>query len=528
MIFALMKLRLQDSVNIFRVTQLGRMRQLVLIVLRLMYFLLVPTAISWVWGAYSIPEGIRQSNTKIALIGTAIALLHIAYAVLRDSDPLDSRKLIGLGAKPEKLELALPLATMASVQFVLFAVLSIGIIAKQVSDPISGLFAIIIVLLIFGQTALHIRLGSIFSSLVLSKLRVRRLLIFVLSIALLIEAVVMWAWVTTTNEIVVWVSLESLMNSISYVPIVSPWMAVGYAGKGDWEGAWILCILALVYLGLLWALWRWAFYLKRTMAFKPDRANSDQQLAWFGVLPANRSGAIAARGLSYWLNDPRYVIPALAIPALPIFIVLVLWLVGLNNDYLYLVPVPLMSLMLGWSIHNDTATDGIAFWIHLSSAKYEKADRLGRMLPLILIWLPLMLAGAALSAWLAHNWWYFPIILGVSAAAFGSALGTSSIASVRFAYPTTRPHDSPFRQPIASGPNSAFAQGLVLLIAALFTAIPTGLYWWGSQNNNTFLYLLTLIIGVSIGLLMIWIGTRVGAKSLRKRGPELLAIIVES
>lgn len=525
MIRQLIRIRLQQSLNLFRLNHANRLAQIALILLKLASVIAIPFVIAWVWGAYSIPEAIRQADAKIVIVGVLASFAYFLFSLFRIKDPLDPRAFIPMRMNPGKLEQGLPVATMFGLQFFLYAILTVGIIAQQPTGPLSTLFSILAILIIFAQTALHIRIGSALSGLLLGKFRIRGILIFGVVIYAIVQGVVLLAWATSTNELVVWASLSGLVDNIAYLPFVGPWLMTGLAGNGGWELAWVLAGIALFYLAVLWAIWRWLFYLIRNSSFQQQKSAHAQQLGWFGVLPATKAGVIGARGLVYWFNDPRYWIPALAIPVLPIFIIMVLWLVGLNSHYLYLVPIPLMSLLVGWSLHNDTSNDGLAFWTHLSSSRYEKSDRRGRMLPLIIGWLPILLGGSAISAWLARDWWLFPVILGVAFAAFGSALGVSSITSVRHAYPAPKPHDSPFRQPMSAGSSSAIAQGLVLLLGFLGAMIPTGLFFWGLYAEQHSLYIWALVVGVALGMFMMWFGQQIGARSLRKRGPEVLSRI---
>ncbi len=138
-------------------------------------------------------------------------------------------------------------------------------------------------------------------------------------------------------------------------------------------------------------------------------------------------------------------------------------------------PVPIMALFLGWLVHNDTAYDNTAIWLHLASATTGRADRLGRVVPPLVVGVPLLVIAAILSAAVYGSGRILPALLGVGLGVLFTGLGLSSVGSARFPYPAVRPGDSPFAAPQSVGTASSLIQSLSFLVTIIL-ASPTLLF----------------------------------------------------
>lgn len=81
----------------------------------------------------------------------------------------------------------------------------------------------------------------------------------------------------------------------------------------------------------------------RILTGRPERTHRSPRglrLGWFDLLGSTRTGAIAARSITYWLRDPRYQASLVAVPLLPIVSLLLLAVVGVPFPLLSLLPVP--------------------------------------------------------------------------------------------------------------------------------------------------------------------------------------------
>jgi ABC-2 type transport system permease protein len=202
--------------------------------------------------------------------------------------------------------------------------------------------------------------------------------------------------------------------------------------------------------------------------------------------------------------------------------VVVFLLGGVYWQNLALLPLPIMCLFLSWSVHNDVAYDNTAIWLHVASNVSGVADRLGRIIPVLLLGAVLIAVGAPITAALYGDWSALPSVIGVSACILLSGLGLSSLLSARFPYPAVRPGDSPFTQPQASGGAASLVQSIAFLATVLLTVPSLLIGLFGLVERET-LPALSLVTGLAVGLTALVLGVRLGGKTFERRGPELLA-----
>jgi ABC-2 type transport system permease protein len=180
-----------------------------------------------------------------------------------------------------------------------------------------------------------------------------------------------------------------------------------------------------------------------------------------------------------------------------------------------------MALFLGWSVHNDTAYDHTAIWLHIASGTSGRADRIGRIVPPLVVGVPLLVVASIICAPLYGDEGILPALLGVGLGLLFTGLGLSSVGSARFPYPAVRPGDSPFAAPQSVATASSLIQGLSFFVtivltspafyfAALALFIPS--YWaWAS-----------LLSGLVMGAFFLWLGIMWGGRIFDRRSPEIL------
>jgi ABC-2 type transport system permease protein len=189
---------------------------------------------------------------------------------------------------------------------------------------------------------------------------------------------------------------------------------------------------------------------------------------------------------------------------------------------LALIPVPVICLFLGWTMHNDVAYDNTAIWLHVASGTRGRSDRWGRLFPALALGVPALIVGSVASAAVYGDWSVLGALLGVGASLLFAGMGFSSITSARFPYPVVRPGDNPFSQPQSTGATTALVQSfsffasLVLSLPAIIFAalgfLGSDLWFWASLGS-----------GVVVGLLALWLGVVIGSRIFNRRGPELLS-----
>ena len=230
-------------------------------------------------------------------------------------------------------------------------------------------------------------------------------------------------------------------------------------------------------------------------------------------------GGIAARSLLYWLRDPRYVVNLVIVPIAAGVVVAPLLLVGVPVEYVALVPAPLMALFFGWLAHNDLAYDSTALWMHVASAVRGSSDRVGRLVPVLLVGTAALAVSVPLLVSLHGRWMILPAMIGVCASLFLCGLGLSSLSSVVAPYPVSRPGDSPFQQPQRTG--GGLAQGVVL-VGAIVVSAPALWLGWVALSGDEDAAWAALWTGLATGLVVLVAGVAGGGAYFSRRGGRLM------
>jgi ABC-2 type transport system permease protein len=319
----------------------------------------------------------------------------------------------------------------------------------------------------------------------------------------------------------------AITEVLSSLPLGVFWRVPSYQAAGEyarvdeqlWLGAGVIAVLVLAWIVSLVAM------LQATRRIPRERAALVP--GWFRRLPSTPIGAVAARSFTYWARDPRYRTALVVLPIIPIVTLLAMWIGGIPIAIAVLIPLPLVVLVLAWgTLHNDVAYDSTAVWTHLAAHTRGVHDRIGRLLPVLAMGIPVVLAGAALTAWAYGDWMITPAVVGVSSAILLAGLGVSSLISARFPYPATRPGDAPFQQPQvvgASGSGIQFWSIVLILIVAAPAVVASVWYLLDVPEIGLGSWSwLALIAGLACGGLMLVIGIRAGGTSFDRRAPELL------
>jgi ABC-2 type transport system permease protein len=294
------------------------------------------------------------------------------------------------------------------------------------------------------------------------------------------------------------------------------------AAAGQGVSAVLKLLIAVATVALLWLAWKGLVALMLVTPGRDVEVREASGLGWFARTPTTPLGAIAARSLTYWGRDPRYYAQLVIVPVVPLVAVIVFVFVGLPIEYTALLPVPLMCVFLGWVVHNDVAFDNTAVWLHVVTGRLGLADRIGRMIPVVLIAIPLIGIGSFLSVLFADELDALPAVLGTSTCLVLVGLGLGSLFSARFPYPASRPGDSAFSQPQATGATSVLAQvfsffGTVALSTPAIVFAVLGVF------VDPEYYWLSLWTGLGIGVFVLVVGVGGGAAIFNRRGPEILA-----
>ncbi|MEN5074597.1 hypothetical protein ABE437_12325 [Isoptericola cucumis] len=316
-------------------------------------------------------------------------------------------------------------------------------------------------------------------------------------------------------------ALAPLSAVVAWTPFGAPWAL----GSAVHDGAWGLLAarlaVSLATLALAW--WVWDRSLARALVTPRGgtAAGAGKGLGWFARLPATPTGAVAARCATYWVRDPRYAASIAIVPLLP----LVMLAVGLTSGAgggLLLVVAPLVAWLLGFGISNDVGYDSTAFALHVATGVPGRADRWGRVLPVLVAGLPLTVAFALVGCAVADRWDALPAMLGISCGTLATSLGISSAVSARLVYPVPKPGESPFKSPQGATVATMVAQlvTMAIVLALSIPALALGLF--AILAPAPALGWATLGVGTAVGAVVLVVGVRWGARLLDRRRPELL------
>ncbi|MGX5681449.1 hypothetical protein [Schumannella luteola] len=440
-------------------------------------------------------------------------------------DVLDPRRFALFGIPTSKLYLGLGVAALVSVPSAFLVALSLAQIVTWSRDGLSTVLAVVVAPVIVATGVLLSRVASGIASFALSTRRWRD----VTSGGLLVVLAVLapGAAVLATLD---WEShslpiLRRIAAVVTWTPFGAPWAIPADAANGRADEAFAKLAIALGFLVVLAVAWRLLVGLALSNQRREQSTRRATGLGWFDRMPDSAFGVVAARSLSYWSRDRRYVFSLAVIPFIPLLI-LPLWIAGVSAEAIAWLPVPLMCLFLGWVVHNDVAQDSTAFWLHLSTSTSGLADRWGRLVPALLLGIPLAVGGSIVTVAVIDDWSMLPALIGLCLAALLTALGVSSVASAGYPYATVRPGDSPFSQPQAAGATGSVVQ--VLSVLAILVVLSPVVWLVVLSAQDPSLYWAIAWTGLGVGALAVVAGTVWGGRIMDRYSPELLEFTLQN
>lgn len=472
--------------------------------------------------------GLRLADPDVArsvvivfgsLVVLGFLLVPLAFGV---DDTLDPRRFSLFGIPTSKLASLLALTALIGVPSFAVTIVALAQVVTWSRGALPVFLAILGMVVIVVTCVLGARVTTSLAALLLSTRRAREIsgLVALVVIVCLSPAIALLASVNWADDGIA--ALGRIADVASWTPLGAVWAAPADAAIGDASAGIQKLFIAVLFAALLWVVWR---SLVAVMLVAPPRENHSKTylgLGWFARLPATPVWAIAARSFTYWFRDARYRVQLVIIPIVPMLMVVVFLVVGVYWKNLALLPLPVMCLFLSWSVHNDVAYDNTAMWLHVTSNVSGAADRIGRIIPVLFLGVPLIAVGAPISANFYGDPTVLPSMIGVSSCILLCGLGLSSFLSARFPYPAVRPGDSPFTQPQASGGSASLIQSLAFPTALLLTA-PSLLFGLHGLVERETLPMLSLLSGLVVGIGTLLLGVWLGGRTFERRGPELLA-----
>jgi ABC-2 type transport system permease protein len=471
---------------------------------------------------------IELAKSAVVVLGAVILIVStILPLTLGIDDTLDPRTFSLYGIPTSRLARNLAIAALLGVPGLVITIMAFGQVITWSRDPLSVLFALIAVPLIVVTATLSARISTSIAAFVYATRKARDLsgLVGIVALVSLSPVIILLAgvdWGSVGLRV-----LGEVAEVVQVTPLGAAWAIPAHVAAGDTPATFLAVLIALAWIGVLFAVWRALVAATLVTPIRQAQARTYVGLGWFEFFPRTPTGAIAARSLTYWSRDARYSTSLLVIPLIPIFMIVTFVIAGMNLQALALLPVPVMCLFLSWSIHNDVAFDNTALWLHLSTSTSGSADRWGRVIPVLLVGVPLILIGSLVSAWIFGDLIVAASLAGVSVSILFAGLGLSSITSARFPYPAVRPGDSPFAQPAGSsspaGPIQAvsFFAIIALSFPALTFAV-LGLLYGGIWHYAS------LATGLALGLVALFGGLAIGSRVYDRRTSELLEFLLQN
>lgn len=500
----------------------GSARRSVLVVLGSLVGLLVAVGIAVVAAGLRTADP-ESARAVVVPVGTLATFgFTVVPLVVGRSDQFDPRRFAVFGIGRKDLTVGLFVAGLVGVPVVAVAIVAVGQSVTWMRGGGTAVLGVVGGLLAIATCALLVRVGCTAGSRLIGQHRTRdagwlvALVIVVLGIptvSLLLDS----GWIDPVG-----VETQRVAGIAGWTPWGAAWAVPADVAVGDVGTGLLKLLVAVAVLALLaWAWWAQVGHALETVETR-TRSRRYRGLGWFDRLGSTPVAAVAARALTYWGRDPRYRTSYLVLVFVPI-VVIPLGVAGVPWHWTALVPLPLMALIAGFLPHNDVSYDNTAVWLHVASGAPGWSDLLGRVVPVLTVGLPALVAGSAVSAWLFGDWIAFPVLTGVGAAALLSGLGLSSVVSVLLPYPTVRPGDHPFQQPQAAGVTATVAQS-VMVIGTVLCSVPAG--WLGVlalRDGPDPWAVATVVVGAAVGVLVLVVGVAVGGRAFDRRGPDLLA-----
>lgn len=465
-----------------------------------------------------------DARTDVVIGGSLVIAAFLLVPLISGvSDTLDPRRFELFGIPTKTLALWLAVAGLLSVPVVLLVVVCLLTLVTFSATAGTMLLALVSAVLVISTCVLGSRIAFLLAGLFLATPRAREAggILGVTGLLLLSPLVVFWVsqnWGPGGSGV-----LTRVASVLSWTPLGAAWAIPAETAAGASGGIIVAKFLvAAATAGLLFVAWRsLVLYASTTVQRRPHIA-IDGRLGWFHRLPATRTGAVAARSLTYWARDARYPVPLVGVFIFLFVAYAAFIVVGVPLTVLILLTIPALCITLVFSVHNDLALDNTAVWLHVSAGKLGIPDRAGRMAPILGIGIPLIAVGSVGSAYFAGNYGALPALLGVSTCLLLAGLGVGNVLSAAFPYPAVRPGDSPFAQPQAPA-GSGFIVQVTFLVVTFVLAAPSIAFAVMGLLGNPGLLWTSLWWGVGVGLVTVVAGTVLGGATFDRRGPELLA-----
>jgi ABC-2 type transport system permease protein len=320
--------------------------------------------------------------------------------------------------------------------------------------------------------------------------------------------------------------LHHVARVVGDTPFGWAWSVPGLVAERHWATAGLHLVLALVLVATL--AWAWERLLARNLTSPADLGGAGTRVgAAAGLVdrlyPDTPAGAVASRCLRCWRRDPRYLSSIAATVLVPALFIGA-QVVGPSGSRSLAAFAPLLiAFLVATSLSQDTAYDGSALWLHLSTGVSGRADRAGRVMALFTWAVPVQVIAVPVILAVTHRWSLWPIIVGTTVAAMFAGTGVASVVSARWLSPAPAAGGNPFSSSGGSGAGAVVALAvngaLTAAILVPVVGLSIGSIWVG------WLRWPAPAVGLLTGVVALVAGVTLGGRLLGRRWPEVLSTV---
>lgn len=324
-----------------------------------------------------------------------------------------------------------------------------------------------------------------------------------------------------------WDRLPEWAAALAWTPVGAVWAVPADVAAGRWPEAAARTALTVASVAVLVLCWRVAQARALTSSTTERRAGprADAGAGLFDRIPERPWAAVAARCLLYWVRDPRYSGALVVVPA----IAAVVWFSSAQDgmDFLFYALGPMFAALLAYQISGDVSFDNTAVSLHVLTGVRGLHDRLGRVLALLVVAVPLSATGLLLPFVLEGRWELLPGLAGATVLALLGGAGLASVMSARYTYPVAAPGQSPFKTPQGFTVLNVLVQFVALGLIVLLVLPAAGLVLVQVFTGDPFWGWTALGAGALLGPLVCWGGIVLGGRWYDRRAPELLQEVAQ-
>lgn len=325
-------------------------------------------------------------------------------------------------------------------------------------------------------------------------------------------------------------TFAELADIVAWTPLGAVFGVPAALAAEQWLEALLRLLIALATVASLWIV------AERQLARRlsaPIIASGGGRIRSGGLvdrmLPATPAGAIAARTLRLQRRDPRRIVNVAMLLVLPAVLVGVTVMNGLGEGGVSfgagVVLIPAIgALLIGTIVQMEVAYDNDAVALHIHTGVSGTADRVGRVIGIGIVAVPITVVLCALTCALAGRWDLLPASLGGALGPCLVAAGAGAWVGAFLPGRAPAPEANPLGRGSSGGTQSMLAMLIIVPIALLVGGPALGFAIAALVSSPAFGWV-SLACALVLGGGTIWAGSVLGGRVLERRWPEVLAAV---